>query len=224
MIQSVLIQIIYFDTINIMEQIKAVLFDYDGVMTYDKTGIESICKYISSYMSIDKKMFEKEYRQFIGDLIFGKTTHEKIWDKLCADLNINIPIAFLYHSFNQTPIDKDMHEIVKKLKNNGFKTGLITGNFADRMDYIKHKFGLNDLFDVFAISGALGFGKESEKIYLWTLEQLGIKPEESVFIDNQDKNLLIPRKLGMHVIYFCDEKRDWQRLASNLGKFGIEIP
>ena len=206
-----------------MEQIKAILFDFDGVMTYDKTGIESICKYISGYMNIDKDIFENEYRKFIGDLIFGKTTHEQIWDRLCCDLNMNIPIAFLYHSFNQTPIDRDMYDLVLKLKNQGFKTGLISGNFADRMDYIKHKFELDKHFDIFAISGSLGYGKESEKIYLWTLEQLGIKPEETIFIDNQDKNLLIPRKLGMHVIYFCDEKRDWHRLASNMEKFGIAI-
>ena len=206
-----------------MEQIKAIFFDYDGTLTYDKTGIESICKYISEYADIDKDLFEKEYRKYVGDLIIGKTTHDKIWDELCSGLNIHIPIAFLFHSFNQTPIDKDMHDLVLKLKAKGFKTGLITGNFSDRMDYIKHKFDLNKYFDMYAISGELGYGKNTEKIFSWALEKLNVKPEESIFIDNQDKNLLIPRKMGMHVIYFDDEKRDWHRLASNMSKFDIDI-
>lgn len=206
-----------------MAQIKAVFFDYDGVMTYDKTGIESICKYISNYMDIDKNIFENEYKKFVGDLLYGKTSHEKIWDQLCTDLGINIPIAFLFHSFNQTPIDKDMHELVLKIKEKGFKTGMISGNFADRMKYIKYKFDLQKYFDTFAVTGELGFGKDSEKIFQWALNELEVEPDESIFIDNQDKNLLIPRKLGMHVIYFDDEKRDWHRLLSNMEKHGIVI-
>ena len=206
-----------------MESIKAVFFDYDGTMTYDDTGIESICNYISQYMNIDKAAFEKEYRKYVGDLIFGRTTHEKIWDKLCAGLGVNIPIAFLFHSFNQTPIDKNMHDLVLKIRNKGYKTGLITGNFEDRVNYLKQKFDLNKYFDVFAVSGVLGSGKQTEGIFLYALNELGIAPKESVFIDNQDKNLLIPRKLGMHVIYFHDEKRDISRLVGNLQKYGVTI-
>lgn len=206
-----------------MGNIKAIFFDYDGTMTYDRTGIESICKYISSYMGINKDDFEKEYRKYVVDLIFGKTTHEKIWDKLCAGLGINIPIAFLFHSFNQTPIDKNMHDLVFKIKEKGYKTGLITGNFTDRITYLKQKFELNKYFDVFAVSAAIGSGKRTEGIFLYALNELGITPEESIFIDNQDDNLLIPRKLGMKVIYFSDERRDMARLIGNMEKYGVTL-
>ncbi|MDR2965967.1 MAG: HAD-IA family hydrolase [Treponema sp.] len=206
-----------------MNTIKAVFFDYDGTMTYDSTGIESICNYISQYMNINKDIFEKEYRKYVGDLIFGKTFHEDIWDELCAGLGMNIPIAFLFHSFNQTPIDHDMHDFVLKIKAKGYKTGLITGNFSDRVVYLKQKFDLNKYFDIFAVSGELGYGKQTEKIFFHALEQLGIQPDESVFIDNQNENLLIPRKIGMRVIYFCNEKRDMAHLVGNLQKYGVEI-
>ena len=59
-----------------MDNIKAILFDYDGVMTIDKTGTESICNYISNTLGIDKNVFEKEYRKYNKDLLYGKPTSE----------------------------------------------------------------------------------------------------------------------------------------------------
>ena len=44
--------------------IKAILFDFDGVITIDKTGSKPICNYISSVMNIDLQLFTKEYRKF----------------------------------------------------------------------------------------------------------------------------------------------------------------
>ena len=208
---------------NQVSQIKAVFFDYDGVMSYDKTGTESVCKYISKYAEVDKEIFEKEYRKFLGKLIYSKTPHTEIWNELCADIGINIPISFLYLSFNKTPVDSGMHDLVLKIREKGFKTGLITGNSIDRMDFIIHTYELKKYFDVFAISAELGFGKSSEEIFLHALKTLKLSPQECVFIDNQDKNLLVPRKMGIHVIYFDDETRDVERLMSNLKKHGINL-
>ena len=53
---------------------KAIMFDYDGVMTLDTTGTESLCKYVSENMGIDKHIFENEYRKYTFDLIYGKVT------------------------------------------------------------------------------------------------------------------------------------------------------
>jgi len=210
-------------TTKIGFNIKAVLFDFDGVMTTDKSGTESISNYISNKTGIEKNIFENEYRKYNYDLSNGKTTHLEIWDSLCKNIGIKIPIEVLYDSFYNTPIDNEMHKIVSNIKNQNIKTGLITDNKADRMNYINEKFEINKIFDIMAVSGVLGYGKESEKIFEITLKKLEIKPEESIFIDNQERNLIIPARMGINIFYYNDKERNIINLKSKLKDYGIII-
>jgi len=205
-----------------MDNIKTILFDYDGVMTIDKTGTESICNYISNTLGIDKNVFEKEYRKYNKDLLYGKPTSE-IWEELCKSINKNISLSILYDSYKNTPINMEMHELVLKIKDKNIKTGLITDNKADRIDYINKIFNLDKYFDIISVSGKLGYGKESDKIFIKTLEELKIKPEESIFIDNHENNLIIPNKMGIKTIYFNDEEKDMAKLVYKIREYGVEM-
>jgi putative hydrolase of the HAD superfamily len=206
-----------------MNNIKAIFFDYDGVMTIDKTGTQSICNYISEKYCIDKSIFEKEYRKYNNDLLKGITTHEKIWGKICQNLNENIPISLLYDSFENTPVDKEMHDFVETVKRQKFKTALITDNKTDRIKIISKKYNLNKIFDVIIVSAEVGFGKDDNKIFEMALNKTGVKPNECIFIDNQEKNLIIPKNMGINTILFDDKKRDMENLKNEIKKYGINI-
>ena len=67
-----------------------------------------------------------------------------------------------------------------------------------------------------SVSAAFGSGKTNAHIFTETLSALGVHPEESVFIDNTAKNLIIPEQLGMHTILFDDENRDVAQFAERL--------
>jgi putative hydrolase of the HAD superfamily len=163
-----IIKIIYKIIGGKMANIKAIFFDFDGVMTIDKTGTISICNYISNNYPIDKKISEKEYRKYNNDLLYGKITHEDIWDKLCLNLNKNISI--LYDSFVNTPIDYQMYDFVNIIKKNSYITGLITDNKKDRMNIIIRENDLDKIFDVIIISSEIGSGKENKEIFKITLK------------------------------------------------------
>ena len=201
-----------------MDNIKAIFFDYDGVMTIDKTGTKSICEYISKNCNINKNVFENEYRKYNNDLLYGKTTHENIWNKLCSNLNIIIPITVLYNSFQNTPIDVEMHNLVKKIKENNIKTGLITDNKIDRIKMIAEKYELDKIFDVITISAEIGSGKENKEIFEVALNRIMADPQECIFIDNQEKNLIVPKSMGINCIYYDDEKRDLNGLKNEINK------
>ncbi|MCL2411190.1 MAG: HAD hydrolase-like protein [Treponema sp.] len=206
-----------------MNKIKAVLFDYDGVMTLDKSGSDSVCNFISAKMGIDKTFFKNEYRKFNNDLSDGKITHIDIWEKLCENTGKQIPLSVLYDSFINTPIDVKMHDFVLKIKNQNIITGLITDNKADRIDYIDKKHDLGKYYDIIAVSGKLGYGKYCDKIFLYVLEKLNVKPEECIFIDNQENNLIIPDKLGFNTLYYDDETRDLCKLKNEIENLGISL-
>jgi putative hydrolase of the HAD superfamily len=206
-----------------MSIIKTIFFDYDGVLTLDKTGTQSICNYISKKYGIDKDIFEKEYRKYNTDLLYGKITHEIIWKKICSNLNENIPISILYESFINTPVNMQMHDLVKAIKEKDIKTGLITDNKADRIKIISEKHRLNELFDVIKISAEIGSGKEKEEIFIAALTEINCKPYECIFIDNHEKNLIVPKNMRMETIYYDDEKRDIGKLKMELRNCGIVV-
>ena len=47
-------------------------------------------------------------------------------------------------------------------------------------------------------------GVLDKKIFLHVLEEINSKPEESLFIDDQEKNVLAARKIGMKGIVYKD--------------------
>jgi len=206
-----------------MNSIKAILFDFDGVMTIDKTGTQSICNYISKNYCIDKDAFEKEYRKYNNDLLYGITTHEKIWNKICQNLNENIPISILYDSFEHTPINNEMQNFVEIIKRQNLKTVLITDNKVDRINIIKEKYKLNKIFDIIIVSAEIGFGKDKKEIFQIVLNKINVKSDECIFIDNQEKNLIVPKNMGINTIFFDDEKRDIQKLKEEIKKYGINV-
>lgn len=203
--------------------IKAILFDFDGVLTTDATGTQSICNYICKKTGLDAETFKKEYYQYNKDLLYGKTNHENIWDTLCKGLNTNIDIKILKESFVNTPIDSEMIEIADKLKQQNYKIAMVTDNKKDRIDNIVNFYDQDKLFDVITISAEVGSGKDNNKIFEKTIKNLNVNAEECVFIDNQKKNLIIPESMGMEVIYFDHDKRSYDNLIEEFRKLSIEI-
>jgi len=85
--------------------IKAIWFDFDGVLTLDKNGSYSTAKYISSTAGIDMSIFSSEYSKYNADLQIGKLKHEDVWESICDAIGLRIDIGFLHEAFIHTPIN-----------------------------------------------------------------------------------------------------------------------
>lgn len=203
--------------------IKAVLFDFDGVLTTDATGSQSICEYISKNSPIDADLFKSAYYKYNRDLLYGKTNHETIWPLLCNSINCKIDMSVLYESFINTSIDYRMMEILINLKHKHYKIGMVTDNKVDRIDEIIKHHNWEPLFDTISISATIGSGKDERAIFERTLDQLCLKANQCVFIDNQEKNLIVPASMGINVIYFDHDKRDYQKLDEAFKKLSLML-
>jgi putative hydrolase of the HAD superfamily len=131
--------------------VKAILFDFDGVLTIDATGSQSICNYVCKETNVDMELFKSEYKKYNNDLLYGKLAHEDIWDKVCGGIGTKISIEILKASFINTPINMDMLELVKKIKCKGYKTAMVTDNKADRIEKITEHFAFEKIFDVIVV-------------------------------------------------------------------------
>ncbi len=138
-----------------------------------------------------------------------------MWDEFCSDVGQEIDYQVLIDSFNATALDEQMMEFVKEL-GQMYRIGLVTDNKSDRIKVILNSNDLENCFDVVAVSAALHCGKDDPAIFLDVLEHLSVSASECVFIDNTEKNLIVPGKMGMKTILFDDENRDIERLRKTI--------
>ena len=202
--------------------IKAVFFDYDGVLTMDKTGSLTTNRYLSQVAGVELSRVKAAFSQYNKDLTLGKTTHSQIWHEVCRTLGLDLSINLLYEAFESTPINVDMFALARGLKGN-YSLGIITDNKKDRIDHLKKHQALASLFSPIVVSSEVGAGKENPEIFLHALECAAVSAEESVFIDNNRGNLIAASGLGIEVIFHDDEKNEIDALVKNLKALGVVV-
>ena len=197
--------------------IKAVLFGFDGVLTIDKTGSTTITNYISIACNIPLEKVKACYYKFNKRLLFGETTHQEIWQEFCEDIGQDIDYNVLLDSFRYTRLDDNMIALVKQLKEQ-YLIGMVTDNRCDRISTILEHNGIKQYFDVVAISASVHAGKSSKEIFAYVLNTLNVSASECVFIDNTEKNLVVPKQMGMATIFYNDDDRDYDLFLMELKK------
>lgn len=202
-------------------KIKAVFFDYDGVLTLDKTGSVTTCKYLSFVTGIIFDTIMNAYKSFNKELTLGVKSHSDVWNEFCDMLNVKIEKEHLIEAFKSTPINTKMVELAIMLKNKGLLLGIITDNKKDRINYLRKIQGLDNIFDSIVVSSELGFDKHSREIFIKALENLNLSPQMCIFIDNQEGNLVIPREIGMKTILHNDLVNDVELLKNLLDSYEI---
>ncbi|KVV22570.1 haloacid dehalogenase [Burkholderia cepacia] len=195
--------------------IKAIFFDYDGVLTTDKTGSVTTIRYLSERSGVERDIISKAFARHNADLLFGKTTHEAIWRAVCESVGHDLDFGWLELAFLGTPANTRMFDLARRLKP-FYALGIITDNKKDRIDCLRKAQRLDDLFDPIVVSAERGSGKEGAAVFEYALGCLGVKPEEAIFIDNTADNLIAPRQLGMHAILHDDGRNDVDALIATL--------
>ena len=195
--------------------IKCILFDFDGVLTIDKTGSTSITNYISQRTHIDLDIIKANYYKYNKRLLMGEIVHENMWEDFCKDVGKQIPYRVLIDSFINTALDEKMFNYIKALKST-YRIGMVTDNKVDRIETILNHNHYADYFDVVAISAGLHSGKEDSKIFQYVLEVMEVEASECVFVDNTASNLLVPAMMGMKTILFDDDSRDFEVFVQSL--------
>lgn len=191
--------------------IKAIFFDFDGVLTTDKSGSLTTLRSLSRQTLIPEETLWDAFSPFNHDLLNGNTTHAEVWPEICRALGKPIPSDLLEIAFLATPINQSMMELAKELRKSR-RTGIITDNKADRVASLSRHHTLGALFEPIVVSAEFGSGKDQPDIFLHALDCLALAPAEAIFIDNTRKNLVAPSGIGMKTLYFDDETNDVKAL------------
>ncbi len=206
--------------------IKAVFFDFDGVLTTDKDAGTSICKAVESLFGIRFESALIAYRNSNSwDLCRGDISLDEFWEifyGLLRDIGLSIDFAKFKDArkemYLNTPIDLRMLELAKKVKDVGFKIGIITDNNSERVSTILLD-KVHIEFDFILVSEELKMLKVDPELFSMVKGRYG----NSVFIDNNKKNCEVASASGIDGIYFDDGLRDYTSLEQSLRRKGVNI-
>jgi putative hydrolase of the HAD superfamily len=83
-----------------------------------------------------------------------------------------------------------------------YRTGILSNGAAGGRREEEARYGFSAIADVLVYSYEVGLQKPDPRIYLLTWERLGVRPEEGVFLDDHEENVVGAREMGMRAVLF----------------------
>ncbi|MFA4830740.1 MAG: HAD-IA family hydrolase [Patescibacteria group bacterium] len=203
--------------------IKAIFFDFDGVLTTDSHGSVTTASYIEEKTGVKKEKFIECYRKYKKDFSIDATKrYEDIWGDICECIGKQCDIEVLFEAFRKTPKNQKMFDLARKLREN-YQTGVITDNTKERFEVLKQVFELDKYFDALILSADVGAGKEDKSIFQFAIDSLDVKASECIFIDNYKENFIAAADLGIKTYYHDETANDIEAMERQLTNWGVKI-
>ncbi len=101
----------------------------------------------------------------------------------------------------ENKVDNRVLDFVIDLRQKGFKCYLASDHSKYRADDLMDNV-LGQYFDGGFFSGYLGCDKEDKNFYQSVLKKLKLKPEEILFIDDEEENVEVARKMGLKAVFY----------------------
>jgi epoxide hydrolase-like predicted phosphatase len=198
--------------------INTIIFDLAEVYLNGFYGVEhrleSILKLNSN--EIKDKLQGPEFKLFLE----GDITEDEFWKRIIQRNNWSVEIEKLKEVIrNNFEEINGTREIIEKLKEKGYKLGLLSDHSAEWIDYCNKKFDYHKLFHSTQYSFEVKCCKSDRKMFELMLKKLNEKPENCLFIDDSKKNIAVAKTVGLNTIQFKNPKQ----LKKYLTKFSVNI-
>ena len=121
--------------------------------------------------------------------------------------------------FERLEPNRAMIDFVRALRGRGTRTALLTNNVREWEPLWRSKLPeIDELFEVVVDSAFVGMRKPDPAIYELTLERLGVRAEDCVFVDDLEPNCETARGLGMIAVRFESPEQAIPELRSALAE------
>lgn len=182
--------------------IKAVLFDYGGVLS---KGGQSVGRDIADVLGIPYEslnfndVHEKFRRGQMSNIeFFGTINRRHDGDGSLEKKLLSRPLFY--------EKQESIYQLAEDLREAGIKTAIFSNVYQPSADALKAK-GLYDGFEPIVLSCEVGFAKPDLEFYQLALDSFKLQPEEILLIDDQEKCLVPAGKMGMRTIKFTSPEQ-----------------
>jgi 2-haloacid dehalogenase len=202
-----------------MAEVKAIIFDLGGVL------IDWNPRYV--YRQIFKT--EEEVEWFLENVTTsdwneqqdaGYPLHKATEELIAKHPEWESQIKAYYGRWLEMLGDAihDTVEIFRKLKESGnYKLYALTNWSAETFPHAKQRFEFLGWFDGIVVSGEEKIRKPFPEFYKVLIDRYNLSPAETLFIDDNLRNVKAAEKIGLKGIYF----KNPQELAVKLNELGM---
>lgn len=182
------------------KNVKAVIFDLDGTVVdsmwmWEAIDIEYLGRFgIALPSDLQKKISGMSFSEtavYFKETFLIPDSLEQIkedWNRMAMDKYCN-----------EVPLKPGVLNFLKKLKEQGIKTGIATSNSRELAMAVLEAQGLSPYFDEVHMSCEVKKGKPAPDIYLLVAECLGESPEHCLVFEDITEGILAGKAAGMRV-------------------------
>ncbi len=189
--------------------IKNIIFDFGGVI-YDIDHTKTK----DAFVKLGLKDFDTLYGHAIQSKLFedfeiGKISPDNFREEIRSYISSNISDNQIDEAWNALLLGFNLKrlDLLEKV-NEQYRIFLLSNtnqiHFLKYMDELNHMNRLESfkkLFEKLFFSHQIGMRKPDHKIFYYALSESHIKPEETVFIDDYDLNIIAANKCGLKGIH-----------------------
>lgn len=193
--------------------IKNIVFDLGGVVIgrdYNNVGHE-----IEEFMFLQgDRPFPEYWKEFNRGLI-GRC---EVADAVAAQSGMSVTAAEakidrlmeLFYEFSDTV------ELITELDSRGYDTYVLSNMPQEFIEYASNRFNVFRYFKGMIVSCWEKMAKPDPKFYGLLEERFGIKPSETLFVDDKPSNVSVAQTLGFQTLCFTEGRASCDNLRRML--------
>jgi putative hydrolase of the HAD superfamily len=197
--------------------LRAVIFDYGRVLSLPPSDAD--WEAFASATDLPLGTLHHRYWEFRDAYDRKEVSAADYWVKVVgrelADNELTELIAM--DDAQWTRVNDDMLHLARQLKEAGVKIAILSNMQTDMLKVMRAKFDWLAEFDVQMYSCEVGMVKPEREVYLECARRLGVDPEQSLFLDDKDKNIIGAEQAGMHATLFDGEMSVVEKKLTELG-------
>ncbi len=191
----------------ITKDIKAFIFDLDGTlidteklyrvfwpMALAEYGFEMSDEQALEIRSLGRPFSPKKFKEWFGegcDYYKVRDARKRIFAEYEAE-----------HDIEGKP---GAAKLLEYLRSKGYITAICTATDIERTERYLKMAGLEGYFDRLISATMVDEGKPSPKVYLYACEQLGLKPDECIAVEDAPNGIRSAYTAGLNVIMVPDQ-------------------
>jgi len=194
---------------------KTIIFDWGGVLT--------VKSHTACIMDILKERYNAWDVDFFFELMQFLDKNMIDFDEFLRRLNEGLNLSITYEEakeiMNKSIIhNAEMIELIKTLKEK-YQLIILSNNNDITSKTLRNEYSdLLNLFDKVYFSNEVGLKKPDRDFFEYVIKDKNLVPEDSVFIDDKEKNVKASQSAGMKGILYTN----FDKFIEDLRSIGIE--
>lgn len=194
--------------------IELVLFDFGGVLAEE--GFMAGLEVIAEKHDMQPAVVFEQARDIIfnSGFVVGKCDEATFWKDIRnrigvrgsdKELRAEVLVRFVPRPW--------MFDLVRQLKRTGIRVAIL----SDQVNWLKEldrKYHFFQEFEKVFNSFDYGTHKGEERFFRLALEELGVAPENTLFVDDAVKNIAVATSLGLRTILYTDQQSFMRQLQT----------